>query len=147
MRVTWRAPLSLGMVSLLALAAPPIVRAQPTVKSGAHAVSIAAQLGIPERLGAWRLVRHVSGEHAHFLFANNKRTFSLFVTETKSNRPLKAQTGWKPIVLGQGTSAFVHQDSRHSERNAIVLKFQTQRRMVVGRLTESELIEVAKQLD
>ncbi|MBB6051446.1 hypothetical protein [Armatimonas rosea] len=149
MRASWGAALclSLGAAGSLPVAAQTATKAPPATKRGTHAISIAAKLGLPERVGAWRLVRHVPGEHAHFLYANQQRTFSLFVTETKNNRPLKPQTGWKPTVLGQGTSAFLHQDSRHSERNAIAFKSQTQRRMVVGRLTGLELVEIAKQLN
>nr|WP_309692407.1 hypothetical protein [Armatimonas sp.] len=116
------------------------------VKTGIHAVPAATKSGVPDRVGIWQLVRHVPGEHAHFLYASNKRTVSLFVTETKNNRPLQLQKGWKPVILERGVSAFMHQDSRHPERSALVFKHKTQRRMVMGHLTESELVNLAKRL-
>ena len=101
---------------------------------------------VPTKVGAWQLVRYVSGENAHFLYANGPRTFSLFVTDTKNNRPLKAQPGWKPVGVQANVSAFMHQDTRNPERTAIVFKHQTQRRMIMGKLSEAVLVRLAKLL-
>ncbi|WP_309708509.1 hypothetical protein [Armatimonas sp.] len=101
---------------------------------------------MPETLEGWKLVRHNGGEHTQFLYAKGKRSFSLFLSETKSLQPLKAQEGWKAILLGTETSAFLHKDSRSPNRSAIVFKHQMQRRMIMGKLSELELVSLAKQL-
>lgn len=106
----------------------------------------AQQAGVPTKIGAWQLVRHIPGEQGHFLYASGPRTFSLFVTETNNPHPLQAQQGWKAVRLSGIQTAFVHKDPRNPERTAIVCKHLTQRRMILGKLTETELVGLAKQL-
>ena len=86
-------------------------------------------LGVPQKVGAWQLVRKITGEPNHFLYANQKRSFSLFIAETKSTHPLQAQQGWKTLRIAENFVGFLHQDSRNPERTAIVFKHATQRRM------------------
>ena len=116
------------------------------VKTGSATVPEAQKAGVPTKIGAWELVRFVSGENAHFLYASQKRTFSLFVTETKNQNPLKPQVGWKTLRLTETLTAFAHKDPRNPECAAIVFKHLSQRRMILGKLTEDELIALAKQL-
>ena len=106
----------------------------------------AKKAGVPTQLGDWRLVRYIPGEHAHFLYASGTRTFSLFLTETKNSRPLQTQMGWKIVHLTSILTAFIHRDSHNPEHTAIVFKHQTQRRMIMGRLSEAELVSLAKPL-
>jgi hypothetical protein len=135
---------TVAFLILLYLSTP--LLAQPHINPGNTADTEAKKLGIPTQLAEWKLVRHVPGEHNHFLYANHQRTISLFITETKTSHPLQAQTGWKTVVLGAGQAGFVHQDSRNPERSAVVFKHQTQRRMLLGKLSEAELIRLAKQI-
>lgn len=141
-----RAPLALLVVLVLGASQGSWSQTKAGIKTGSAMVPKAQRAGIPTKVGSWTLVRHVPGEHGHFLYAANKRTFSLFLTETGNTRPLQPQKGWKTVVLGKGQSAFEHQDSRNPERTAIVFKHQTQRRLVMGKLTEAELVSLAQQL-
>ena len=134
------------LCAVLLLAVSFSAQAQALVKTGSAAVSEAKKVGVPTKLGAWQLVRYVSGQQAHFLYASGSRSFSLFVTETKNSRPLQAQQGWKAVRLFESLVAYLHKDSRNPEHTAIALKHQTQRRMVLGKLTETELVNLAKQL-
>lgn len=140
-------PHFLAFSVLLGCLAPP-VRAQNTLaaQAGSAAVQQARREGVPERIGAWRLVRHSRGEHPQFLYASGSRSFSLFVTETNSTQPLKAQKGWKPTRLDAETIAFLHKDARDPALTAIVFKHRRQRQILLGKLSDAELLSLAKQL-
>lgn len=129
-----------------ALALPVLGQAPAPIKTGGNAAPEARKVGLPAKVGAWELVRFIPGEHNHFLYAAQKRSFSLFVTETKNTHPLQAQTGWKKVGREGLWSGFIHQDARNPECTAIVFKHATQRRMVMGKLTEAELIGLARLL-
>ena len=129
-----------------ALALPVLGQAPINIKTRGEAVAEARKIGLPAKVGTWELVRFIPGEHNHFLYAAQKRSFSLFVTETKNTHPLQAQVGWKKVGQEGVWSGFIHQDSRTPERTSIVFKHATQRRMVMGKLTEAELVSLAKLL-
>lgn len=133
---------------LLAATAPLIGYAQTALPASTSKAAVveAQKAGLPTKIGSWELVRHVPGENGHFLFASSQRTFSFFVTETKNRNPLQPQPGWKPVSLGGGLTAFLHKDPRNLERMAIAFKHQTQRRMILGKFTEAELVSLAKLL-
>ncbi|MBB6052872.1 hypothetical protein [Armatimonas rosea] len=141
-----RASLSLALCLALGTPLGSWSQTKVAIQTGSAMVPEAQRAGIPTKVGSWVLVRHVPGVHGHFLYAADKRTFSLFLTETGNTRPLQPQKGWKTIVLGKGQSAFEHQDSRNPERTALVFKHQTQRRLIMGKLTEAELVSLAQQL-
>lgn len=136
----------LCLVFCLAVVLAPNSQAQTImpIKTGEASATEAQKVGVPTRVGSWKLVRHIPGEHGHFLYANDKRTFSLFVTETRSTRPLQPQTGWKTVVVTSNLTAYEHQDARNPERTALVFKHLTQRRMLMGKLTEAELLALAR---
>ena len=138
-----------ALFAALLLSAPPLIgyaQTTPPVGTSKAVIAEAQRAGLPAKIGSWELVRHVPGENGHFLFASSQRTFSFFVTETKNRNPLQPQSGWKPVSLGSGLTAFLHKDSRNQERLAIAFKHQTQRRMILGKLTEAELVSLAKLL-
>ena len=131
-------------LALALLGLPPLAPApgqQPT-----QARAEAKRVGLAERVGEWKLVRYVPGEQAHFLFASQKRAFSLFVSEMKKGAELKPQPGWRAVALGKGKTGFLHQDARAPERNALAWRHGTQRWMILGRLRPDELAPIAAKL-
>jgi hypothetical protein len=126
--------------------APINTKTEKATKKSDAALQEAQKAGIPTKFGDWQLVRYITGEHAHFLYANGKRSFSLFLLDTQDTRPLKEQKGWKRVVGTGNLIALVHQDARDTTQSALVFKFQKQRRMIVGKLSEAELVAVARLL-
>jgi hypothetical protein len=120
------------------------VKAKKTVFKGDNALEEAKKANVPTSIGEWKLVRHVAGEHAHFLYANDKRSFSFFITETQNTRPLTAQKGWRRVTGTGNFIAFLHQDARDASRTALVFKYQAQRRMIVGKLSLNEMLALAQ---
>jgi hypothetical protein len=137
--------LALATVFILASTAC-FAQTAPIDKTKTEVLSTAQSAHVPLKVGDWQLVRHVAGEHPHFLYAKGKRSFSLFLTDTKNTHPLKQQKGWRLVMGTNNFVAFVHQDTRDAARNAIAFKYQTQRRMIVGRLTQSEMIALAQKM-
>lgn len=142
--IRWLALAAL-IAEALRIAPTPAARAQAP-QSHAEGVRAARRLGLPERFGDWRFVRYVDGNHAHFLYAQGKRSFSLFVTDTGQAGALSAREGWKPVVLPDGATAYLHHDPRDPSRAAIAWKKERQRRILVSRLGDRDLLALAQRL-
>ncbi len=135
--MTPRLPLALLAVCLVAL----VSHAQTP-----EALAEARRIGLPERLGDWKLVRYISGKHAHFLFARQKQAFSLFISALKPGVELKSQAGWRSVSFGAGKIGFLHQDIRLPERSALAWRHGSQRWMIVGRIKPEEMTSLAAKL-
>jgi hypothetical protein len=103
----------------------------------------ARRFGLSERVGEWRLARYVPGTDAHFLFVDKGRGVSCFITPMKSSADLTLRTGWRSISLPDGTTGYLHHDSRQPQRNALAWKHGTQRRIIQGRISPDELVRIA----
>lgn len=131
-------------LALILFGMPP--HASAPAQKPTQAVTEAKRVGLAERIGEWKLVRYVQGERAHFLYASQKRAFSLFVSAMKSGAELKSQAGWRTVALGKGKTGFLHQDARVPERNALAWRHGAQCWMILGRLRPEELTPIAARL-
>lgn len=123
-----------------------VIQGNSWPQEGRGAIVEAKRLGLAQQVGDWSLVRYVSGENAHFLYTQDKRAFSLFVTELKEKAELKERPGWKATALSRGRLGYLHQDSRTPEHNALIWRQGKQRWMILGRLSAPELIRIAAKL-
>lgn len=104
------------------------------------------RMGLPARVGNWKLTRFVSGKQAHFLYTQKRRSFSLFVSDSGREDTLQGRTGWTPVRLGGGDVAYLHTDPRDPARSAIAWKRGPQRRILIGRMEKAELQSLAAKL-
>ena len=132
--------------ALALLGFPPLAATPAQLPEAKVAEAEARRAGLPASVGEWKLVRYVPGEQAHFLFASQKRAFSLFVSAMKKGAELKPQPGWRTVSLGKGKTGFLHQDARAPERNALAWRHGSQRWMMLGSLRPEELASVAAKL-
>lgn len=102
--------------------------------------------GLPALIGNWRLVRSAAGESTHFLYTQEKRAFSVYITQLHGSADLKERPGWRVTALSRGRRGYLHQDGRAPERNALVWQQGQQRWMILGRLSAQELVQLAKKL-
>jgi len=115
-------------------------------QSTSMAEAEARRLGLATQVGNWHLVRYSSGESAHFLYTQEKRAFSVYITKLNGSSDLKERPGWRVTALSRGRRGYLHQDGRSPERNALVWQQGQQRWMILGRLSAQELVQLAKKL-
>jgi len=104
------------------------------------------RMGLPARVGGWKLARFVPGKQAHFLYTQQRRSFSLFVTDSGREDALQERKGWSPVRLQGGTVGYIHTDPRDPARSAIAWKRGQQRRILIGRMEKAELQSLAAKL-
>jgi hypothetical protein len=124
------------------------MKAKPVIQADAPDLVMkkASQAGLPEVIQSWKLVRYVPGEHAHFLYAKEQKSFSLFVTQMGTHDivpPASSLKEWKQVSVAKGKKVYIHHDSRDSEKSAVVWKHGSQRRMMVGNMQESSLLALS----